>query len=128
MLRSAYASLLGVPTSDRPAALAQTAQRYGLAGRFPGIESEYLPLFAHFALERCDTDRASHLSEHVDIRSQSSLALYRRNRIRIEGLPAETVHDEQHHRTVVRPMLHRFSPERSAINRDRLIDEVARWT
>jgi hypothetical protein len=69
-------------------------------GRFPGEQSPYLSLFAHWAIEDGEFDRARHLNDLVNLRP-ACFSMKRANQIRLDGLPPELLHDEAHHRQMM---------------------------
>jgi hypothetical protein len=121
---AALSAITEAPPPDWPTRLAQAARAHS-HGRLPDEESSYLAMMALLAIRDGDVDRAQYLNETVAPRSPICIALKRYNDIRIQGLPIETMNDEQHHLANIGQATDPTN-ERRSLNRTKMLEEIER--
>jgi hypothetical protein len=82
---------------------------------------------AAFAIEEGDLERGNHLNCTTINRTPATLALRRQNTIRAEQLPLELIDDQAHHQQFFLTLARQPpKPQNHAVNRQKMLDEVAR--
>jgi predicted ATPase len=118
-------ALSGAAPEDRPVELARAA-RAESHSRIPGEEEIFLTQMAAFAIDEGDLDRGDHLNNTTAFRTPASFSLKRHNMIRARGLPLELIDDEAHHLEFFLETTRARDPAHVALNRQKMLDEIAR--